>query len=164
MLKALSLLLCSLLLTACGFHLRGMIDLPAWLNNVAIRGDAAKVEFSSLTKSYLEGYHVRVNPDPTTADYWLIISNFNYQQQIVSIGASTNSRQYQLILRVDFLLQDRQGHMISPLRRVVVTRQLTVNNDRILGSNAEEHSFLHEMRQEAVTQMVTILCKSKHRP
>jgi len=140
------------------------MDVPVWLNNVAITGEAATVPFDTMLKSYLEAYHIRVTSDLPTASYWILINHMDYRQQIVSIGASTNPRQYQLILTIDFMLQDRKGRVISPPRQVVATRQLTINNDRILGSNAEEDEFIREMRQDAIVQILNILCKSNPRP
>jgi LPS-assembly lipoprotein len=163
-LRRLWVILLCLALTGCGFHLRGMAEIPPWLTNVTIMGDGAQVPLSTMTRSYLEGYHIHVNPDPSTAAYWLIINRADYRQQIVSIGASTNPRQYQLILTVNFVLQNNQGRIVVPPQQVVVTRQFTINNDRILGSNAEEDHFIREMRHEAIVQMVNILCRSNIRP
>ena len=152
-------LLLTLFLTACGFHLRGLIDIPKWLTNVAIISNDGSKELASILKSQLEGYKIDVNPDPATANYWLIIDKTNFQQQIVSIGASTNPRQYQLILTIEFMLQTAKGQIIKPLRVVSVSRQLTVNNDRILGSNEEEAVLISEMRKEAVIQIINRLSK-----
>ncbi|MFI4918275.1 MAG: LPS assembly lipoprotein LptE [Legionellales bacterium] len=151
------LLLISLLLSACGFHLRGMIDVPKWLTNVAISSKSNDLEFVSMLKSTLEGYHIEVNPEPALAHYWLIINHVTYQRQIVSVGASTNPRQYQLTLSVGYMLQTRKGQIIKASRQVSVSRQLTVNNDRILGSNDEETILINEMRQEAVVQLINRL-------
>jgi LPS-assembly lipoprotein len=148
-----------LLLSACGFHLRGLIDVPEWLDNVSIISKDGNKELVSLLKSQLEGYKVEVNPEPALAKYWLIINKVTFQQQIVSVGASTNPRQYQLILTVEFMLQTSKGQIIKTPRTVAVSRQLTVNNDRILGSNEEETVLISEMRREAVIQIINRLSR-----
>lgn len=153
-------LILALCLCACGFHLRGMIDVPEWLTNVAIISkDGSNKELVSMLKTQLEGYGVQVNPNPQNSQYWLIINRTSYGQQISSIGASTNPRQYQLFLTVEFLLQTRKGDSVKPPATVQVTRQLTVNNDRILGSNEEETVLISEMRQDAVIQMINRLSR-----
>lgn len=149
----------TLFLSACGFHLRGLIDVPEWLNNVAIISKDGNKELISILKSQLEGYKIQVNPEPALAKYWLIINKTNFQQQIVSIGASTNPRQYQLILSIEFMLQTSKGQIIKPPRSVSVSRQLTVNNDRILGSNDEEAVLISEMRKDAVIQIINRLSR-----
>ncbi|MCL9684626.1 LPS assembly lipoprotein LptE [Legionella maioricensis] len=152
-------LILALLLSACGFHLRGLIDVPEWLNNVSIISKDGNKELVSLLKSQLEGYKVEVNPEPALAKYWLIINKTTFQQQIVSVGASTNPRQYQLILTIEFMLQTSKGQIIKAPRFVAVSRQLTVNNDRILGSNEEETVLISEMRREAVIQIINRLSR-----
>lgn len=152
-------LVLALLLSACGFHLRGALDIPQWLNNVAIVSKDGNKELVSLLKSQLEGYKVDVNPDPATAQYWLIINQVNLHQQIISIGASTNPRQYQLIMTIEFMLQTNKGQVIQPAKVITVTRQLTVNNDRILGSNEEEAILISEMRHDAVIQIINRLSR-----
>lgn len=159
MIKRCMPLLLALALSACGFHLRGMVDAPTWLTRVCVIDEAKNKPLAVLLEAQLDSYKIDVVPEPTQANYWLIINKSTYQQQIVSIGASTNPRQYQLILTVEFMLKTRQGQVIKPQRVVVVTRQLTVNNDRILGSNEEESVMMKEMRQDAVTQIINRLSR-----
>ncbi|KTD43209.1 LPS assembly lipoprotein LptE [Legionella quateirensis] len=147
-------LLLVLLLSACGFHLRGVIDIPEWLNNVSIISRDGDKDLISKMKTQLEGYKIDVNPDPANAKYWLIINKSNVHQQIISIGASTNPRQYQLIMTTLFSLQTPKGQIIKAPKQVMVTRQLTVNNNRILGSNEEETILLNEMHQDTVIQIL----------
>lgn len=147
------------LLSACGFHLRGIIDVPKWLNNVSIISKDGNKELEAKLKSVLEGYKITVNPEPTLATYWLVISKSLLEQRIVSIGASTNPRQYQLVMTTEFSLMTPKGQVIKPSRLVTVNRQLTVNNDRILGSNAEEGLLISEMRQDTVVQIVNRLSR-----
>jgi LPS-assembly lipoprotein len=155
------LVIFSLIISACGFHLRGMIDVPKWLTNISISSQNNDLEFISMLKSTFEGYNIEVNPEPSRAHYWLIINHVTYQRQIVSVGASTNPRQYQLILTVGYVLQTRKGKIIKTARQISVSRQLTVNNDRILGSNDEENILVHEMRQEAIVQLINRLSSAK---
>jgi LPS-assembly lipoprotein len=157
--KRILLLPLILILVSCGFHLRGAIDVPEWLNNVAVISKGGNKELVSLIKSQLEGYKIRVNPDPARATYWLIINPSDYQQKIISIGASTNPRQYQISLTTTFMLQSRKGQIMTPVERTEVTRQLTVNNDRILGSNDEEITLLQEMRLDTVIQIINRLSR-----
>jgi LPS-assembly lipoprotein len=146
--------LCTLLLSACGFHLRGLVDVPSWLNNVAIVDEYNDKQLATILKTQLEGYHIQVNPDPSEASYWLVIKTVARQEQIVSVGSSTNPRQYILVLTVEYTLQTRKGKILRPISAVHATRQLTINNDRILGSNYEESLFTSEMKQDAAIQII----------
>jgi LPS-assembly lipoprotein len=147
----------TLFLSGCGFHLRGMMDVPTWLNNVSIIFKNEDQQLLSIFKARFEGYKIQVNSNPDQAKYWLVINQIAIQRQIISVGASTNPRQYNLLLRVEFMLQTRKGQVIKLPKAVYATRQLTINNDRILGSDDEENILIGEMKQEAVTQILNQL-------
>lgn len=142
------------LLAACGFHLRGMVDMPSWLNNVAIVIQNASRDLAPVLKDQLQAYNIHIASSPTKAEYLLIIEQDNYQQQITNVGASTAPRQYILIYEVLFKLISKPGQVIIPSSHITVTRQLTVNNDRILGSDAEELLLYNEMRRDAAMQII----------
>ncbi len=147
-----------LLLTSCGFHLRGMADKPSGLNNVAIVVQNAHHDLGPLLKDQLQTYAIQIN-DPTQANYLLIIEQDGRRQQITNVAASTAPRQYILTYDVQFTLVKTKGEVIIPSRHVIVTRQLTVNNDRILGSNSEEATLYNEMRRDAAIQIINRLSR-----
>jgi LPS-assembly lipoprotein len=159
--KAILIIFVSLFLSSCGFHLRGIVELPKWLENVYIADKVNDRDLITKLKVMLKSYKIRVNPDPSTASYWLIISKSTSHQQIISVGASTNPRQYQLILEVEYSLMLPKGVTLAENKVITVTRQLTINNNRILGSNEEEAILLEEMRQEAIAQLFNQLSKSR---
>lgn len=147
-------LLFALLLVGCGFHLRGMMDMPVWLNDVAIIVQDAHRDIQPLLKEQLEAYHIRICSNVSAAHYWLIIEQDHEQQQITSVSSSTTPRQYQMIYSIRYKLQKANGREIIPSSNIVLTRQLTVNSNRILGSNDEEVILKQEMRRDAVIQIL----------
>ena len=138
----------------CGFHLRGSIQLPVWLDKVAIINHNASPELTTLLKEQLQAYHIQVCDSPSQADYWLVLEEEAYQQQALSISSSTSPRQYQLTYVVSFRLQALRGSNSLPLTNVFLTRQITINNDMILGSDAEEALTKQEMRRDAANQIL----------
>ena len=151
--KGLGLLLI-FLLTSCGFHLRGFVDMPSWLDSVAIVIENANVGLRPALRQQLEANHVMVNPSSAQANYLLIIEQDNFSQQIISISASTTPRQYQMIYTVTFRLQNRKGKPILPSNIVTVSRPSTVNNNRILGSDEEETILKSEMMRDVAIQIL----------
>jgi len=152
--KRLALLVCFFLITSCGFKLRGTAEMPVWLNNVAIVVQSAHRDLLPLIKDQLQSYSIRVIDNPTQADYVLVLEKDSFQQQITSVGASTNPRQYLLLYTVQFSLLKVKGKPLISSGSVIVSRQLTVNNDRILGSDYEESMINREMRQDAAMQIM----------
>jgi LPS-assembly lipoprotein len=144
-------------LTCCGFHLRGFIDMPAWLNNISIVIQNAHRDLEPMLKNQLQAYNIRINPNVTQADYLLIIESDGIQQRMTNVAASTTPRQYLLIYDVQFSFVKAKGGAIIPSSHICVTRQLTVNSNRILGSNYEETLISKEMRRDAVMQIINRL-------
>ncbi len=153
-----------LLLTSCGFHLRGMQDMPIWLDNIAIVIQNAHRDLEPRLAERLAGYHINVSTEPDLAKYWLIIESDAIQQRVTGISSSTTSRQYQLIYTVSFKLQAGRGKEIIPLTTVASTRQVTINNNRILGSNDEQATLQSEMRRDAAIQILARLASSHYAP
>ena len=147
------------LLTSCGFHLRGMIDMPTWLNNVTIVVQQGHRDLAPLIKEQLQSYKIYVNPDTTKASYWLVIEHDDISQNITSVSSSTTPRQYQLIYNLRFQLMRPNGKILMPSNQVAVTRQITINSDRILGSTEEEELLKSEMRRDAVMQVINRLSR-----
>ena len=141
-------------LSGCGFHLRGVLDIPQWLDNVAIINKTGDRYLEANLKESLQGNHIHVCDDPTKASYQLILMSNNFRQQISSVSSSTTPRQYQLTYNVWFTLQQvNSGKQFSP-SQVIVTRQVTINSDRILGSNFEEALTKKEMIHDAIIQIL----------
>ncbi|MFA5959202.1 MAG: LPS assembly lipoprotein LptE [Tatlockia sp.] len=148
------LLLVTALLTACGFHLRGFNDMPHWFNNLAIVIQDAHRDLGPMLRNQLEAYNINLVQDPAKAAYLLVIEGDGIQQQMTNVAASTAPRQYLLIYDVRFTLSKVRGETLVSSGQVFATRQLTINSNRILGSNSEEAQLMDEMRHEAVEQII----------
>jgi len=151
-------------LTGCGFHLRGSVDVPTWLNQVAVINENAHRDLKPLLIEALTSYHISVDPSPKKANYILIIENDSIKEQMTSVSSTTTSRQYQLIYQVFFKLITASGVEIIPHAQVTVIRQLTVNYNQILGSNQEGELLKSEMRNDAVTQILFRISRHKNMP
>lgn len=151
------LMMAAILLSSCGFKLRGMADMPPWLNNVAVVIQNGNKDLGTMLKEQLRAYHIHINPNPALADYILVVEQDKLEQKITSVSASTTPRQYQLLYSVTYSLLKRKAKPVISSRLVAVTRQLTVNNNRILGSDSEESQITRAMRQDAVMQIINRL-------
>lgn len=153
-LKLTFMLIAILALSNCGFHLRRIVDMPKWLQQVAIVVPDEQRDLEPLLKEQLQAYHIQVINDPAMAHYWLTIEKDQFQQNISSISSSTTPRQYQLIYTVQFKLERAREYIVIPSNEIVISRQITINSNRILGSNDEETRQKHDMQHEAIIQMI----------
>lgn len=142
------------MLQGCGFHLRGFVDMPAWLNRVDVIVENAHRELRPILIESLHSYHISTCDITSDANYLLIVDKDEYKESISSVSSSTTSRQYELTYIVYFKLISSKGVELIIPTYVTITRQITTNNDRILGSNQEEELIKGEMRREAALQML----------
>lgn len=155
--KRLSHYACCLVLLSllgCGFHLRGFVTMPSQLHTVGIMTETVNRDLAPMLKDQFAAYHIEVPNDPQTAQYWLILEEDKEEQHIISVSSSTTPRQYQLNYQLRFKFQQANGKEIIPSTQVATTRVLTVNSNRILGSDFEENTLKQEMRKDAVIQII----------
>lgn len=147
-----------LLLSACGFKLRGMANFPPWFTSLAIVGSNTSHDLTQSLQSRLESYKISVLRNSDAAPYWIVIQDESSKQQITAVSSTTIPRQYQLTYKVRYeLIHAKGGKPIIPSTAVTATRQLTVNNDRILGSDNEEALLYDEMHDEAALLIISQL-------
>lgn len=149
----LGLWLAMFLLTSCGFVLRGTLNKPLWLQNITIIVNDAEQGLGVVLTRQLQSLGVYVNPIARQANYLLVIEKSLHQQQITSVSASTTPRQYQLSYTVIFSLIKASGEPIISSSAITVSRQFTLNNNRILGSDFEGSLIEAEMQREAALQL-----------
>lgn len=161
------LLLANLILfTSCGFHLRGVVssEMPPWFNNVAIIVNKAHADLKTRLIEQLQGFYITVCPISNNAEYFIILESDEYLSNISSVSSTTTPRQYQLIYTLWFKLQNSHYKDIIPLNPISVSRTVTINNDRILGSSQEEEQTKSSMRRDAVLQIINTLRKQHSKP
>jgi LPS-assembly lipoprotein len=149
-------------LSGCGFHLRGMTEVPPWLSPIALVFQNTDQNLASQITRQLQANHIHVIENTAAAQYLLIIDQDQFQQQISSISSSTTPRQYQLIYTVHFRLQQINGPELLPLSPVIVNRLITMNSERILGSTNEAEQTKQEMQRDAAIQIMDRLGRIDH--
>lgn len=145
-------LLLPLLLTACGFHLRGAITLPYRTFHVAL---PATSEVGANLKRYLRASNSTELVDaPGEAEAILIQTGEVRQKAIISVNTSGLVREYQLRLNYSFRLVNPRGEELVPNNRILLTRDITFNDSAILAKDQEEALLWKDMQNDLVQQIL----------
>jgi LPS-assembly lipoprotein len=156
--KRLSWLFSILILTSCGFHLRGLVDKPPGLNTLFIDIKSASQPLEPTIKTQLEAYQITIADSPQIANATLIILEEQHDQVINGVSSATGPRQYQLNYTLKFIIQSHQNTKINPkIQTIRITRPFTLNTNQILGSNAEANLMLKQIQEDAVRQLIARL-------
>jgi LPS-assembly lipoprotein len=142
------------LLSACGFHLRGMVSLPPSFQHVYIIAPPNGRSLQLKLEEQLQAYRVQRSTSLDKAAFQIIIDSVSFNRQISNISSSTTPRQFQLSYVVAYHLMDSHNGNIIPRGQAVSNRLVSMNSERLLGSNYEQEFFMHEMEEDIATQIL----------
>jgi LPS-assembly lipoprotein len=145
------LVLLSLNLGSCGFHLRGSINLPTEL---------LPMEFVDIReRSYIKPELVRtfigteISTENAVANSYLVLENEQFSKAILSISTEGASKSYNINYEIRFHLRDRSGK-VTPSQTIVFSRPLEFEQNAVLSSASEEKIIRQEMLTEAAQQIL----------
>jgi LPS-assembly lipoprotein len=146
------MLLAVLLLSACGYHLRGAIDLPTEMKAVYLEGASASLV--EQFKKALESSSVQVVDTRAAAGTIITISNEDSLKRSLSLGSSGKSNQYGLEYRLNYEVTDVNGKPLVKSQPIEIRREYFNNQQLILGKDNEEIVIRNEMYQQAVRTII----------
>lgn len=147
-----------LLLTSCGFHLRGSVALPPALSEIAVKDVSLNSDIAPELRQALENAGVRVSD---SAAMVLQLRAEKYDKRVLSVDSVGRALEYGLSYSVRFSLKDEKGAMWIPEEPVTQTRDLRFDSTAVLGSANEETQLNTEMRRDAMFQILRQLQYAK---
>jgi len=151
------LLLLSLLtaLSACGFHLRGDVELPPVLQDTYIDSRDPYTGIARPLRTQLERSGVTVLETREQASALLRIVNERSENRVLSVGSSGKATEYELFNEVVFSLSDAAGKVLIEPQTVRMTRDLVFDETELLGKLSEADSIHREMLDSLARQILT---------
>lgn len=156
------LLLTVLLLTACGFHLRGQAGMP--FNALYLDAANSGTPFIADLRRNLEANKVRLVSTAEQADVVLNIVSEIPEKQILTLGGSGRVNEFQLRYRVSLRAYDLKGQDWIPAEEVMLRRDYVYDDTKVLAKEAEETLLYQSMRSDMVQQIVRRLSRAKPQP
>lgn len=144
------LLLVATSLSACGFQLRGQTNLS--VKTLQVDG-LEGTRFQRYLVRYLEVNGVKVVQENGEAK--LIIKNEGRQRNIVTFSATGRAREVEIVYSVLFSLKDLKGDFVIADTTLTQNRDMTYDDDQILGKEAEENRLYQEMERDIARQILT---------
>ncbi len=140
-----------LVLSACGFHLRGQYALP--FASVYVATPAASIVAGDI-KRELANIPTKLMPSAKDADAQLSIIEDRRERQILSLSGAGRVREYELRLRVAYQLMDAAGKVLIPTSEIKLSRILSYDDSRIIAKQQEEALLFQDMERDAVGQIL----------
>lgn len=149
-------------LLACGYRLRGMVDLP--FKAIAITGNPSPPLRADIQTSILQGTDAKVAINPKDADLILEITNDISGREILAYNAAGQVSAYRLNIRVGFRAFDNTGADIIPDSEIYMTRDMDFSNTTVLATDAQQQQFLSLMRKDLAVQILRRLSATARAP
>ena len=139
-------------LIACGFRLRGMVDLP--FKVIAITGNPSPPLRADLQTAILTGTDAKVAINPKDADLILEITNDINSREILAYNSNGQVSAYRLNIRVGFRAYDLAGAEIVPEAEIYMTRDMDFTVSTVLATDVQIQQFLTLMRKDLAIQIL----------
>jgi len=144
------LVVASLLLTSCGFHLRGQATLP--FESMYISG--SPVFANQLARAVRAGSKTKIVDNPKVAEVTLQVLTEARERSILSLSASGRVRELQIRYRVGFRVTDKNGREYLAANEILLKRDLVYSDTDVLGKEQEEALLYRDMQSDAIQQVV----------
>lgn len=160
--RTLLLLILTLTLSACGFHLRGhnVRDANFPFKSIYLKS-AAPTPFVADLENGMELYKIILTPTSAEADLTLDIVSERNDKQILALSGVGQVLEYQLSYRVSLRAYDKQLNDWIPATEIVLQRTLAYDVSQILAKEQEEALLYRDMRSDAVQQILRRLSRAK---
>ena len=146
------LLAAAILLTSCGFQLRGTANLPFETLHVAAPPSSSFA--TELRRAVVTGSQTRVTGNAKEALATLHVVGEEREKLILSLSGGGRVREYQLIYRIRYRLTSKDNKELRPLTQIALHRDLSYTDADTLSKESEEALLFRDMQTDAVSQLL----------
>ena len=142
----------ALLLSACGYHLRGSFELPSAMKNVYIEGGSGPLreQFRQVIKSSSG----QLAGSRGGAGIVIKIFDEDFKRRVLSLSSRGKSNEFELYYRLDYELTNAGDALLMERQPVEIRREYYNDQQFMIAKDQEEAVIRNEMYQQAVHTIV----------
>ncbi len=137
------------LVTACGFHLRGSDEQFAGLPAIYIEGD--DIALIDLLRQTLQDAGAVVVEQPAATSLHLLIRSESLERRVLSVNSSGKVQEYILFYQLRFILGSAAN---DPEQAIELQRDFDFSGTDVLAKEDEAASLFRQMRREAARRLL----------
>jgi LPS-assembly lipoprotein len=147
-------LMLSVLLTACGFHLRGQNNFVLPFQKLYVKAANDKALFINELKNAILANNVQITDTAEQAQLTLQIVSEVTDKQILSLSAAGTVLEFRLQYRISLRAYDqKQQDWLAP-QEITLRRNYSYDSTQVLAKQQEEALLYQDMRNDAVQQVL----------
>ncbi len=143
-----------LMLTACGWRLRGSIQLPENMQNINLILLQQDYEFEQRLQKALQSAGAKLVKGRETADVSITVIGLKRDRKSIAVDSQGRSVNKQIAHSLTYNLQNNVGDMLAEQARVKVVRIYRYDPDNVLGMEREEQKIDSDLLDELVVSLV----------
>ena len=147
------LVLALLLVSSCGFTLRGAANLPEQLQTLYLEGLDADSDAVREMRRVLQNNRINLLTTPETGTWRLGLGLEENTERAISVNSNARAGEYELTMSLPFQL--RQGARVVLGPEILSTSKVYLADpENAVAKNEEAQQIRDEMRRELVLQIV----------
>lgn len=153
----------TLLLSACGFHLRGSLNVPPGLSPLYVDSQDPISLFTKELKQELMINKVALTENSKDAAAILKILRTDDGQQLISSSTTSQVNTYAVSFTVTFEVLGKDGQVLLPASSVSSSQNVTISSNQILAGTSEQQQITPQLHRSAISLMFNRLSSRKLR-
>jgi LPS-assembly lipoprotein len=150
-----------LILTACGFHLRGTGTDAMPFETLHLQDSGAPIIAQELRRAFHSG-GVRLVPAQEEAQMMLELTNERTEKHILSLSGKGKVREYEIVYRVEFRGRKASSPTWGPPQVVELRRDFSYSDSALLAKDYEEARLMKDMVSDAVREVMRRVSSMSH--
>lgn len=151
---AVTALLGTALLSGCGYHLRGQVDLPDRAKVVYLEGLDRGQPFSQQLTELLGFAGGRITDDRNQAGSVLHVRRAMHERRQISLSRAGKANAFDMIYRIEYEVATPKGEILLAPQELEISRQYFVDQQFPLGQGEQESQLRVELEQEAAQTLL----------
>ena len=142
-------LLILLMITSCGFHMRGMTETS--FKTISLEGK--ELSFTKNLKKILNSNKVAIVLPSENPELRVELIGEESEKRILSLSGQGLVREYEIFYRVRYRIKTTESETWSQENTLETRRDFTFSDANLIGKEEEERQLNESMRNEAISNL-----------
>ena len=151
-----------LLLSACGYHLRGEAQLPSGMERVHVDSSDQFGPLKRNVEKALERSGAKVEPAAGDGIAEVTLGAVSLAPIVRSVSSNARVNEFTMLYHLELQITDGSGKVVLPKQVVEQSRVFTFDQTQAIGTGAEQDEIKKEMERD-MTQVVMRKVESAER-
>jgi LPS-assembly lipoprotein len=147
--KKLIALLMLLIISSCGFHMRGMTEIS--FKTISLEGK--ELSFTKNLKKVLNSNKVAIVSSTENPELRVELLSEESEKRILSLSGQGLVREFEIFYRVRYRVKTSDSEIWSQENIIETRKDFTYSDSNLIGKEEEERQLNEAMRNEAITNL-----------